>query len=123
MLEESPPDGRVAEAAVQRLLRQGGESLLRVVTRTYLDRWQERVGALVAAIAIGDQPEVRRLAHSQRSSSEMIGVVELGRLFGDLEQEATSGTCSGARRAADALSDLEAALGEVRPWIESWTGR
>lgn len=117
------PEGRVSDAAVQRLLRQGGDSLLRAVTRAYVDRWPERVGALCAAIAVGDQTEVRRLAHSQRSSSEMIGVVVLGRLFGDLEQESAAGTCSGARRAADALSDLEAAFGEVRPWIERWTGR
>lgn len=123
MLEGSAPGDRVAEAAVQRLLRQGGESLLRAVTRAYVDRWGERVGALAAAIATGDQAEVRRLAHSQRASSEMVGVVILGRLFGDLEQEAASGACSGARRAADALSDLEAAFGEVRPWIERWTGR
>lgn len=123
MLEESPLDDRVSQAAVQRLLRQGGESMLQAVMRAYADRFGERVAELGAALEARDAKEAERLAHSLRSSSELIGVLALGRLFGALELEAKEPTWTAARSVADVLTELEAAFGEVRAWIERWTGR
>lgn len=123
MFVDSTDSTQVDEGTPERLLRQGGERLLRRVSCAYVDHWDERVAELFAAIEGGPVEEARRLAHGLRSSSDLVGLTGLARRFARLEAHAGTEGASGPRAAAEAQREVESAYEQVRPWIERRTGR
>jgi HPt (histidine-containing phosphotransfer) domain-containing protein len=104
-------------------VRQGGEQLLHSVTRAFVDHWEPRLRELEQAVASDRRDEVGRISHGLRSSSQLVGLTGLGRLFARIEQEADAGTWSGEAAAARLRDEVHTAYEQVRAWIESHTGR
>ncbi len=108
------------EAVPARLLRQGGERLLRAVACAFVDRFDERAAELERALEAADLEQAGRIAHGLRSSCELVGAARLGRLCGVIESHADADALPQAR---DAARPLRSVFEEVRPWVEAHTGR
>jgi HPt (histidine-containing phosphotransfer) domain-containing protein len=63
----------------------------------------ERIGAMGDAVCHGDATALERAAHSLKSSSANLGLLELSRLAGVLEASGAAGNLSGADVALTAL--------------------
>lgn len=70
---------------VASLERLGGDELVHRLFRTFLDHTPTRLGELRSAVADEDLESLTRAVHSLRSSSAMLGAMELSALAGELE--------------------------------------
>ncbi len=72
-------------AVVGQLRDLGGDALVRQLFRTFLDHAPTRLADLRSGVETRDLEELTRAVHSLRSSSAMLGAMELSRLAGRLE--------------------------------------
>ena len=90
-----PPHPQAVHVAVfDALVAQLGEAqpeLREQLLTSYLIQSGPHIAELVAAAERADPPTVGRLAHQMRSSSELLGALELAELLGLAEQSARSG--------------------------------
>ncbi len=78
-------------AVVGPLRRLGGDELVGQLFRTFVEHAPTRLRDLHAAVASEDLEELTRAVHSLRSSSAMLGAMELSKLAGVLEGLADDG--------------------------------
>lgn len=123
MFESPIPIDETDEATPPRLLRQGGDKLLHTVTSAYVDHFERRVNELEHAIEHDVRVDVLRIAHTLRSSSQLVGLIGLAERFSAIERSAASDSWPGPASAARTCNDLRTAFDQVRPWIERHTGR
>ena len=83
---------------------------------TFLEHAPTRLGELRRAAESEDLEELTRAVHSLRSSSAMLGAMELSRLAGELEALADDGELEGLLAR---LPDLEAGVHELTALLES----
>ena len=83
------------EAALRRLLRFGGPSLLDSLSQMFATHAPTRVGAMRDALAQGDAKGVELAAHSLKSSSAQLGALRLERLCRAAEARAHAGDLGG----------------------------
>ncbi|HEX8452314.1 MAG TPA: Hpt domain-containing protein [Longimicrobium sp.] len=87
---ESPGD----PAALERLHRWGGDALRTQIVEMFLARAPAQIAAALAAAQRGDAEEVRKVAHTLKSSAGQLGAVTVQRLCQDAEHRAESGESS-----------------------------
>ena len=103
-------------AALDRLKRFGGASLLGRMIDLYLVAAPERIEAASRAQAAGDADGVERALHSLKSSSAQLGAVRMQRLSEQGEHHARTGSLDGV---AQLTSALDEELVRVREWLLS----
>jgi HPt (histidine-containing phosphotransfer) domain-containing protein len=103
-------------AALDRLKRFGGASLLGRMIDLYLVAAPERIEAASRAQAAGDADGVQRALHSLKSSSAQLGAVRMQRLSEQGEHSARTGSLDGV---AQLTSALDEELARVREWLLS----
>lgn len=82
---------RLEPSVVDPLRRLGGDELVHQLFRTFLGHAPTRIGDLRSAAESRDLEALTRAVHSLRSSSAMLGAMELSELAGDLEGLADEG--------------------------------
>jgi len=78
-------------AALDRLLRVGGQDFVIEMIDLFLLHAPERIAAAIAAAAAGDLVTVHRSAHSLKSTAANIGAVRLQALAAEVESSASTG--------------------------------
>jgi len=102
-------DYTIDPAALARVLRMGGATLLSRLVETALGNLATRRAELASALLSGDIAAAERAAHSLKSSSRNLGATHLGNLAEKAEELARE-NAAGWQEAAKALlaADLEA---------------
>jgi HPt (histidine-containing phosphotransfer) domain-containing protein len=103
-------------AALDRLKRFGGGSLLDKMIDLFLVAAPERIAAASHAARAGDAEGAERALHSLKSSSAQLGAVQMQRLSEQGEHRARTGSLDGV---AQLTSALEEELARVREWLLS----
>jgi two-component system sensor histidine kinase/response regulator len=101
-------------AALDRLRRFGGATLLGKMIDLFLVAAPERIEAAARADAAGDVEGVERALHSLKSSSAQLGAIRMQRLSEQGEHRAREGSLDGV---AQLTSELEEELARVREWL------
>lgn len=101
-------------AALDRLRRFGGHTLLGKMIDLFLAAAPERIEAAVRATAAGDVEGVERALHSLKSSSAQLGAVHMQHLSEQGERRAREGSLDGIARLT---AELQAELARVRDWL------
>ena len=101
-------------AALDRLRRFGGGSLLDKMIELYLVAAPERIEAAARAHAAGDAEGAERALHSLKSSSAQLGAVRMQRLSEQGEVLARAGALD---EVGPLTSALEEELARVRVWL------
>ena len=89
--DDHGPAARFDTATIDELVAALGErgSALRIdLLTSYVDEGDVRIAEMVQGQADGDRDAVRRVAHTMRSSSQLLGVDELAVVLEQLEQDA-----------------------------------
>ena len=102
-------------AIVGQLRELGGEALVRQLFRTFLDHAPTRLASLRSAVETDDLEELTRAVHSLRSSSAMLGAMELSELAGRLETLADAGE---RKRLTAGIPELEGRVAELVAVLE-----
>jgi HPt (histidine-containing phosphotransfer) domain-containing protein len=106
----------VDPAALDRLRRFGGRTLLARMIDLFLIAVPERLDAAARAGATGDAEGVERALHSLKSSSAQLGAMRMQRLSEQGEHRARTGSLDGVAQLTSALDDEFA---RVREWLTS----
>ena len=101
-------------AALDRLRRFGGHSLLGRMIDLFLVAAPERIEAASRARAAGDAEGVERALHSLKSSSAQLGALRMQRLSEQGEHQARAGSLDDV---AQVTSALDEELARVRDWL------
>jgi HPt (histidine-containing phosphotransfer) domain-containing protein len=101
-------------AALDRLRRFGGGSLLDKMIELFLVAAPERIEAASRALAAGDVEGVERALHSLKSSSAQLGAVRMQRLSAQGEHQARAGSLDEMAQLTSALNEE---LARVREWL------
>jgi signal transduction histidine kinase/DNA-binding response OmpR family regulator len=96
---------------IRALSATNGDALLERVLQAYLKDTPPHLQALRQALAAGDTEQLRKTAHSLKSSSANVGALTLSQRCKDLEQLVRSNTTAGA---AELLADMERSFQAVR---------
>ena len=87
--EPSADDFAIEQGAIDSILAYpGGERILRASVNAYTTSAPQQVKALRAAMAAGDRTEVRRVAHTLKSSSALLGARALAGVLREVEVQA-----------------------------------
>ncbi|HSJ08664.1 MAG TPA: Hpt domain-containing protein [Longimicrobiales bacterium] len=78
-------------AALQRLRRMGGGTLLRQLLEMYLGLGEERLAALAAGVESGDVRRVERAVHTLKATAGNVGAVRLQYTAAAIEEQAAAG--------------------------------
>jgi two-component system, sensor histidine kinase and response regulator len=103
-------------AALDRLRRFGGRTLLGKMIDLFLIAAPERIDAAARAEAAGDAEGVEQALHSLKSSSAQLGAVRMHRLSEQGEHRARAGSLEGV---AQLMWALDEELARVREWLTS----
>ncbi len=106
-------------AVVGPLRELGGEALVRQLFRTFLDHAPDRLAALRRAVEDRATDELTRAVHSLRSSSAMLGAMELSGLAGRLEGLADEGR---TEELLAGIPELEGRVAELVALLERELG-
>jgi signal transduction histidine kinase/DNA-binding response OmpR family regulator/HPt (histidine-containing phosphotransfer) domain-containing protein len=109
-----PVDHTINAQALQNiraLSATNGDALLERVLQAYLKDTPPHLQALRQALAAGDTEQLRKTAHSLKSSSANVGALTLSQRCKDLEQLGRTNTTAGA---AELLADMEHSFQAVR---------
>jgi len=101
-------------AALERLHRWGGDALRTQIVEMFLARAPEQIAAALAAAQRGDAEEVRKVAHTLKSSAGQLGAVSMQRICHDAERRAEAGEGSSL---APLVHALGAELERYRAWL------
>ncbi|MEX0907933.1 MAG: Hpt domain-containing protein [Gemmatimonadota bacterium] len=113
MTEQSVLDG----AALDRLRRLGGDTLVRRLIESFLAHGAERLDALGRGAVLGDAGLVERAAHTLKSSAGYLGATLLQQECALTEAQAHDGTIDHAA-AARILAEYQRATTELRRILE-----
>jgi HPt (histidine-containing phosphotransfer) domain-containing protein len=112
---ESPGD----PAALERLHRWGGDALRTQIVEMFLARAPDQIATALAAAQRGDAEEVRKVAHTLKSSAGQLGAVTVQRLCQDAEHRAEAGESSSLVPLLHALANE---LERFRAWLYDAAG-
>lgn len=98
-------------AALERLKRFGGDTLLDKMIALFLEAAPERLDAARAALARNEVADVELALHSLKSSAAQLGALRMQRLSARGEQQARTGSPEGLRALTD---ELDQELARVR---------
>lgn len=101
-------------AALDRLKRFGGDTLLGKMIALFLEAAPARIEAARAALARSEVADVELALHSLKSSSAQLGAMRMQRLSAQGEQQARTGSLDGLRALTD---ELDQELARVREWL------
>ena len=101
-------------AALERLKRFGGDTLLGKMIALFLEAAPARIEAARAALARSAVADVELALHSLKSSSAQLGAMRMQRLSAQGEQQARTGSLDGLRALTD---ELDQELARVREWL------
>ena len=101
-------------AALDRLNRFGGDTLLDKMIALFLETAPARVEAARAALARNEPADIELALHSLKSSSAQLGALRMQRLSAQGEQQARGGSLDGLRALTD---ELDQELARVREWL------
>lgn len=121
MAEEPESRSALDGEAIARLLRLGGDDLAGRMAALFLGLAPERLREARAAVAAGEGDQVRRAAHSLKSSSGNVGAYAVMEAAGQLEEAAERGDQPEAL--APLLAALEAALEAADPELRALAAR
>jgi signal transduction histidine kinase/DNA-binding response OmpR family regulator len=96
---------------IRALSASNGDALLERVLHAYLKDTPPHLQALQQAIAAGNTEQLRKTAHSLKSSSANVGALALSQRCKDMEQLGRTNTTTGA---AELLADMERSFQAVR---------
>ena len=118
----APAAEPIRETAVDRdalLARLGGdEALLDEVVRIFLDDVPHQLEGMDKALAAGDAPALRRLAHTLKGSGGTAGALKLQAASAELEKAAATGDLLAAAPLIQPVKDLFADVdGTMRAWL------
>lgn len=102
-------DGELDDAALVRLRRFGGETLLRELVQLFVEHAPARVTAAREGLVAGDATEAKRSLHALKSSSAQLGATRLQRLCQTGESDAAAGRLDALPALMDAI-EAELAL-------------
>ena len=113
---ELPPGIALDPEAIARLRRLGGDLLARKMATLFLDLAPPRLAAAREGLGAGDLDQVRRAAHSLKSSAGNVGAYAMVEAAGRLEDEAERGAPAAELEAllAALTAAWDAALPELR---------
>jgi HPt (histidine-containing phosphotransfer) domain-containing protein len=100
----------VKQAALERLKKWGGESLLRELIGIYRETAPGRLAELRRGVEQGQLDIAERAAHTMKSSAGNLGAVRVAELTADVERRIAAGELDGV---ADLVRELEEQLGHV----------
>ena len=100
-----------ALANIRALSASHGEALLERVLHAYLADTPPHLQTLHSAIAAGNTDQLRKTAHTLKSSSANVGALALSQRCKDMEQLGRNNTTAGA---AELLADMEQSFQAVR---------
>jgi HPt (histidine-containing phosphotransfer) domain-containing protein len=110
-------------AALKRLLRFGGPSLLDAIVELFRTQVPSKLADCRTAVDIGDATAVQLATHSLRSSSAQLGALSLAVLCGQAESLAEAGELGDMPELLDRIECEYAAymkwLADVRPTLEA----
>lgn len=101
-------------AALDRLKRFGGDTLLGKMIALFLEAGPARIAAARAALARNEVAAVELALHSLKSSSAQLGALRMQRLSAQGEEQARAGSLDGLRALTD---ELDHELARVREWL------
>jgi len=101
-------------AALDRLKRFGGDTLLGKMIALFLEAAPVRIAAARAALARDEAADVELALHSLKSSSAQLGAVRMQRLSAQGEQQARTGSLDGLLALTD---ELDHELARAREWL------
>ncbi|MEN8199157.1 MAG: Hpt domain-containing protein [Thermodesulfobacteriota bacterium] len=104
----------IDQTTLNELLEAIGDSFAELVT-VFIQDTSSMLEQLPGLVAAGDEGEVRRLAHSMKSSSAIFGGTQLSDLARILEDQAAAGDLSSA---SEQVKGLEEAFVPVRKELE-----
>lgn len=110
---------RLDPEVLDQLRAVGGQELIQILGRTFLEHAPRRLQALRGALEGDDDGELARTLHSLRSAAAVIGARELASLSGALEAAAEAGD---RRSVVDGLGDLETGLRELHEMLKRELG-
>lgn len=109
------PQSRLDEGTPERLRRQGGDKLIRVLTHSFLNRTPERLAESRQSLESGDIEAVYIMMHNLKSSARLIGALHMGSLCRQAEKLAQEKNATALKTT---FEELSAEFEAVRPWIE-----
>ena len=121
MAQEPESRSALDGEAIARLLRLGGDDLAGRMAALFLGLAPERLREARAGVAAGDGDQVRREAHSLKSSSGNVGAYAVLEAAGQLGEAAEQGDRPEAL--APLLAALEAALEAADPELRALAAR
>lgn len=101
-------------AALDRLKRFGGDTLLGKMIALFLEAAPARLEVAREALARNEIAEVELALHSLKSSSAQLGALRMQRLSAKGEQQARARSVEGLRVLTD---ELDQELARVREWL------
>jgi HPt (histidine-containing phosphotransfer) domain-containing protein len=111
------PDDTLDQAVLAELLESvgGDREFLVELIDTYLADSPSLVAGMRSGVAAGDATELRRSAHTLKSTSANFGVTRLVAVSREIETAAAAGDLSGlAARVEDAAAEYEAAVAALQ---------
>lgn len=101
-------------AALERLKRFGGDTLLGKMIALFLESAPARLESARDALARNEVADVELALHSLKSSAAQLGALRMQRLSARGEQQARTGSLDGLRALTD---ELDQELARVREWL------
>ncbi len=101
-------------AALERLMRWGGDALRTQIVEMFLARAPDQIAAALDAARRGDADGVRKVAHALKSSAGQLGAVTMQRICQDAERRAEAGEGSSL---VPLMQTLQSELGRYRAWL------
>jgi len=112
MTSASAVDRHVLDALLESM--GGDQEFLGELLATYFEDAPQLIAAMQAALAAGEAEELRRAAHSLKSTSATFGAMDLSAKCKDLEMMAKSGALEGAEaQIAVVATEYERAKAEL----------
>lgn len=84
----------------------GDGEAVQEILEIYLQESAELGASVQRALAAGDLPELRRAAHSLKSTSRQVGAVRLGDMCGRIEEASKDDDLAAAEGAAEGFDEL-----------------
>ncbi len=112
-LEDATPTGD--PAALHRLRRWGGMTLVQELVQLFLSLSPERIRTVRTGVVLSDAPAAEAAAHSLGSSCGQLGALRMQRLSMRVERLAGGGELDAVR---PLVEELEEELARVRGWLE-----
>jgi two-component system sensor histidine kinase/response regulator len=105
-----------AKPALEMLRGVGGDDMVAMLMRTFVQFAEERVGKLAEEAKAGRWSEVGSIAHAIKSSARQLGAIPLADACADAETAARSDDPAGA---ASGVVRIQREFERARPWMDA----